>query len=195
MVIGDSYVWAHFPKAAGDATLGLFRMFPRTIVRSDDITSPEKHTRFPAVEDELAGRALVMNIRPLPGWVLSFAHHMWKQSGRGRDPETMREIIREVEPDGKLRGFCGDGRFTVDHWIRTEHLADDFLEFMATVTDVSPRARQRVLSAQRAQRTQRANVQRYDHDWSAWFTPEDIERLYEENPFWTSIERGAAERA
>ena len=186
MVIGERFVWAHFPKAAGDATLGLFRVFPEVIVRADDVESADKHACFPAVEDELVDRLLVMNIRPLPEWVVSYAYHVGKQSGRGRDPETIRQIMREVEPDGKLQGFCGNGRFTVDRWIRTDHLADDFLEFIATVTEVSRRAHRRV------QRAGRANVARYDHDWDAWYTPEDIDRLYAANPFWASIERGAA---
>jgi hypothetical protein len=185
MVIGETFVWAHFPKAAGDATLGLFRMFPEVIVSADDTASPAKHTRFPEVADRIGDKLLVMNIRPLPAWLLSFAHQMAKQTGRDQSQATIKEIMAAVQPDGKLKAFCGDGRFRIDRWIHTERLADDFLAFISTVTDVSPRARKKV------RRGQRRNEQRYDRDWDTWFTSADLERLYVQNPFWATIERDA----
>ncbi len=185
MVIGDRFVWAHFPKAAGDATLGMFRTFPKTIVHADDAASPAKHTRFADVADQLQGKLLVMNIRPLPAWVVSFAHHLAKHTGRDRAPETIKELMGTLSPDGKLLAYCDRGRFEVDRWLRTEHLADDFLAFIATLTEVSPRARRKI------GRAGRVNELRYDRELSSWFTPEDIERLYEQNPLWASIERAA----
>jgi hypothetical protein len=189
MVIGETFVWAHFPKAAGDATLELFRLFPEVIVSADDTASPTKHTRFPEVADRLGDKLLVMNIRPLPAWLLSFAHQMAKQTGRDRTPETIKAIMATVEPDGKLRAFCGNGRFTIDRWFRTEQLADDFLAFISTVTEVPPRSRKKV------QRARRRNEQRYDRGLDAWFTPDAIEQLYEQNPFWASVERGGGNTA
>jgi hypothetical protein len=185
MVIDETFVWVHFPKAAGDATLGLFRRFPKVIVHADDATSTAKHTRFAGVEDQLHEKLLVMNIRPLPAWILSFAHHLAKRTGRDMAPETIKELVSTLSPDGKLKAFCDDGRFEIDCWLRTEHLADDFLDLISTVTEVSPRARRKV------ERAGRVNERRYDRNVDAWFTPEDVQRLYEENPLWASIERTA----
>jgi len=33
------------------------------------------------------------------------------------------------------------------------------------------------------------NAHDYDHDITSWFTPEQIERMYERNPVWAGHER------
>ena len=42
LLVGERFVWAHLPKAGGDATAAMFRLFPHLIVHADDTgTNPQ----------------------------------------------------------------------------------------------------------------------------------------------------------
>jgi len=186
VVIGTTFVWAHLPKAAGDATLGLFRHFPEIVVSADDARSPSKHRRFGAPDVPVDGHIRVMNIRRLPSWLLSYAFHRVRGEGLATGSMSKRDldlILGDADADGKLVGFCDGGRLPVDRWLRVEHLEDDFLDFVATVTDVSSRQRRLV------GRAVKANANTYDRRVDTWFTPEEVAALYQRNPVWAAVER------
>ena len=75
MIIAERFAWAHLPKTGGDATHTMFAAVPGLILFADDPHSNDKHLPFFAREPEVAGKLLVMNIRRLPSWTLSAAHH------------------------------------------------------------------------------------------------------------------------
>jgi hypothetical protein len=185
VVIGQRFAWAHFPKTGGDTTYHLFAVVKGLVVQADEPRSPAKHARFPERAEDVRGKLLVMNTRRLPAWCLSYAHHRIRDTGgRGPvDPRAVAAIVDEIRPDGKLRGFTGDGLFPVDRWLRTEHLVDDFLDFAASVGNVSGRARRRAIAIAPA------NTNRYERSWERWFTPAQLGELYERNPLWAAVER------
>jgi hypothetical protein len=187
MVIGEQFAWVHLPKTGGSATLEAFNLFPELIVSADLEDSNAKHTLFAEREDAVRGKRLAMNIRRLPLWVLSRAHHvaLW-----GVHPDykpipmaTAEELSESDFPDARLMRFTDGGRFEIDRWIRMEHLVHDFLDFISEFTEVTEERRNAVLSLPML------NAHEYDHELGSWFTAEQIERVYERNPIWTALER------
>jgi hypothetical protein len=187
LVIGERFAWAHLPKTGGMATAELFRVFPELIVHGDFEEDNSKHTLFSEREEMVRGKTLAMNLRRLPFWVLSRAQHV---SRWGVYPHykpipmaNAAELAASDFPDDRLRLYADDGRFTIDRWIRMEHLVDDFLAFISEFTDVSQHRRDAV----RAQPM--VNAHDYDHDITSWFTADQIDQLYERNPKWAALER------
>jgi hypothetical protein len=189
LLVGERFVWAHLPKAGGDATAAMFRLFPHLIVHADDAGTNDKHVSFTAHAEALKGKLLVMNIRRLPSWVISYGHHIARA---GLFPDyvplpmpSREEMVESVVPDTTLNHFLQDGRFHIDRWIRQEHLREDFLRFVAEMTDVLPSHRQ-TLGA-----FPRVNAMDYDHEVSRWLSPSDVKALYRRNPLWAACEQEA----
>jgi hypothetical protein len=187
MVIGERFAWAHLPKTGGSATLELFKLFPGLIVFGDFDESNAKHTLFREREDEVRGKLLAMNLRRLPHWVLSRAQHVARW---GIHPEykpiqmdSPKKLSESPFPDSRLELFTDGGRFRIDRWIRMEHLGEDFIGLLSELTDVSDEDRRRV------DELQPVNALTYDHELDHWFTPAQIESLYEHNPTWAQLER------
>jgi hypothetical protein len=187
MVIGERFAWSHLPKTGGDATLELFRIFPDLILHADPEDTQDKHTHFDARADEVRGKVLAMNIRRLPSWLLSRAHHATR---RGRYPdykplpmESPREMTESTLPDQRLSEFTGRGRFEIDRWIRMENLIDDFLAFISEFTDPSEEERARVIELGRV------NVLEYDHEVEHWFNDDQVREIYRRNPLWAGVEQ------
>jgi hypothetical protein len=186
MVIGERFAWGHLQKTAGDATLGLFRQFPGLIVHSDPTSVEEKHASFADRAAEIEGKLLAANFRRLPDWTLSWAQHRARYAKRpdGRpvamnSPHQMVEVPRA---DKRLSILLGDGRYHVDRWLRMERLVDDFLSFIAEFTDLTEADRERVAAFGPV------NALDYDHEIAHWFTPDQVRRLYRNNPLWASVE-------
>jgi hypothetical protein len=187
MIVGEEFAWAHLPKAGGSATLELFRVFPRLIQFGDLDDSNAKHTPFSEREDLVGGKTLALNLRRLPFWVVSRAQHA---SRWGVWPNyepipmaTPEELSQRDFPDTRIAIFTDNGRFKIDRWLRMENLADDFLDFVSEFTDPTGKQRERVRNLPPV------NAHDYDHEIESWFTSEQIERLYERNPVWASLER------
>jgi hypothetical protein len=184
MVIGERFAWAHLQKTGGSATFAMFRLFPELIEFADSVDDPEKHSSFGAREDLIAGRIRACNVRRLPAYLLSWA--VWQarpgnQVGRTA-MESPQEIVEHPRADRRLAHITNDGRFGVERWLRMEHLADDFLDFISELTDVGEERRSQV-------REMRAiNALDYDHEVRNWFSDAQIRRMYEVNPVWRDIE-------
>jgi hypothetical protein len=186
MVIGKEFAWSHLPKTGGDATLVLFKLFPEAILYADYEDSNVKHTPFGDREERVAGKSLAMNIRRLPFWVLSRWQHAAR---RGLYPDYVpipmpgaEDLAESDLPDSRIEHFTDAGRFQIDHWIRTEHLIDDFLEFISGYADVTPDRRLAAASLRPV------NAYDYDHNLASWFTPRQVQRMYERNPAWAKLE-------
>jgi hypothetical protein len=186
-VIGERFAWAHLPKTGGMATAELFRIFPELIVQGDFDEDNSKHALFSEREALVRGKTLAMNLRRLPFWVVSRAQHV---SRWGVYPDydpipiaTPEELAASDFPDSRLQLYTDGGRFTIDRWIRMEHLVDDFLEFISAFAEVTSDR----LAAVRA--LPAVNAHEYDHEIATWFTPEQIDELYERNPAWAALER------
>jgi hypothetical protein len=186
MVIGERFAWAHLPKTGGTATLELFLLFPEVIAFADVDESNVKHTTFGERAEEVAGKTLVMNMRRLPFWVLSRAQHVARWGVYPNyEPIPMassQDLSESDFPDERLSLYTDGNRFQVDRWFRMEHLAGDFLEFVSELTEVTEQQRQRV------SQLPLLNSHDYDHEIGTWFTPEQVERVYQRNPVWAAVE-------
>lgn len=184
MVIGRSFAWGHLPKTAGDATLRMFLLFPETVVFADDPSTNEKHSFFPDRQSEIADRSLVLNIRRLPSWILSWAHQLARGApGFSPRPMPTRSEMAEWDiADQMIQRFTDNGRLTIDRWLRMERLKEDFIEFISKVTTVSEERRRAVFELPPV------NTMTYNHTLGDWFTDDQLTSLYERNPTWASIE-------
>jgi hypothetical protein len=189
MVIGERFAWGHLQKTGGDATFELFGLFPALVVVADPRNTEAKHASFADRADQVEGKLLAANIRRLPEWTVSWAQQRARLSqrsdGRPVPMNSPEQMVRVPRADVRLSALTGDGRFKVERWLRMEHLADDFCDFISAFTDLDEDARRRIAEFPDV------NSMDYDHDPSHWFTPERIRRLYENNPLWAAAEREA----
>lgn len=189
MVIGGLFAWAHVPKAAGDFTLDLFELFPELIEHADPVDSNEKHALFADRRERVEGKQLALNIRRLPQWTLSLVHHRnrWGEYPSYEPMAMLSPFAMASQPFGDtvLKDRAANDGMVIDHWLRTERLTDDFLEFISQFTPVSARERRAVA------RLGRRNVGHYERAIGHWFTSDHIVAMYRTNPLWASIERRA----
>jgi hypothetical protein len=189
MVIGERFVWAHLPKTAGDATAAMLAAVPGLVEFADPPDSPDKHLPFFAREQLLGDRLLVMNIRRLPAWALSGAHH---KAAHGLEPdytplplETPDEIVARSDADDLLRWMTDAGRLRVGLWLRTETLEQDVVALLERLGVPAPVARRAVTGVGRV------NAGDYNRNLAERFNQQQISSLYERNPAWAAIERRA----
>jgi hypothetical protein len=180
MVIGERFAWGHLQKTGGDATLLMFQILPRLIVRADPRNDQAKHAPFAERGEETAGKLLVCNIRRLPQWSLSWAQHRVQRAGEAMSsPQRIAEAPRA---DRRLAVFTDEGRLTIDRWLRTERLAEDFIDFASELTDLTDEERQSVTNHPPV------NELEYDHRIEHWFAPDQVRLMYDGNPVWAAIE-------
>ena len=140
----------------------------------------------------MRGKLLVMGIRRLPAWALSDAHH---RARHGVDPDyrpqplpEADEIARTKDPDDMVRWMTDADRLPVRRWLRTEHLLEDMLALLGELGELTPDARRRVTAV--APR----NVGILRAARGALVHAEQLAALYEHNPTWARVERGALRR-
>src|SRR5258708_22817441 len=92
--MAEPFVWAHLPKTGGDATREMLCAVPGLVRFDDPPDSNDKHMPFFGREEEIAGKLLVMNIRRLPTWTVSGAHH---KATHGEDPHYTPQPLPTVE--------------------------------------------------------------------------------------------------
>jgi hypothetical protein len=184
MVIGKRFVWAHLPKTGGDATAAMLAAVPGLVEFADPPESEEKHLPLFAEGREIAGKLIVMNIRRLPGWALSAAHHEARfgvyPDYRPGPLQTAEQITSKSDADGLLRWMTDQGRIEIDRWLRTESLEQDVLALLDELGVLTPEVEARVRAVGRV------NVGEYK---DAPFSDAQVRRLYELNPLWAAIER------
>jgi hypothetical protein len=187
MVIGERFAWCHMQKTGGDATLELFELFPRLIVRADARNVEAKHTPFAEREPDVRGKLLACNIRRLPAWMLSWDQHHSQHRVVAKDgtPVAMsspQQMAERPRGDRRLAHFTDGGRFQIDRWLRMEHLAYDFTSLVSELTDPTDGERQSIASYPRV------NALEYDHEIAHWFTPAQVRLMYANNPVWAALE-------
>jgi hypothetical protein len=190
MVVGDKFVWGHLRKTGGDATLTMFQVVPKVFNTADPSHRENKHRPFTELGRRPNDKLLVCNIRRLPSLVLSWYHHMnyWGLKGHPVYMRSPHEMSESTKPDEWLSEMTDAGRFEIGWWLRWEHLAGDFIEFVSQFIDVTDEKKTQI------REIDRINALRYDHEIAHWFSEEQIARLYENNPLWAAAEQQAYER-
>ncbi|RUX09709.1 MULTISPECIES: hypothetical protein [unclassified Mesorhizobium] len=190
MIIGPDFIWLHFPKCAGTTLELALRdlLKGRPAIEFDDIddttgrwhhTIAERQKADPSFDP--SGKRVFACIRRLPSWIVSMATF---EATRNEHLVATREMI--------VRGRCFDGTYVncaddymdlfnmdVHHWIRTEYLAGDVAKAFdlpqADVADALLRYKSNVTPP-------------YVRNTGFWFTDEDLDTLYSNNPLWASVE-------
>ncbi len=190
MVITDTMVWAHLPKAAGTATQEMLTAVPGLVLFQAPIDSNDKHDSFWAHGEAVEGKLRAMNIRRLPSWVLSTAHHK-AVSGVWPDYEplpmpSVEEMVESAEPDDVLR-WMTDG-VPVDRWLRMENLAEDVEALLIELGTPAATARSAVAIGALGRQAVRPRRHQQFHG------PSRSARMYERNPGWGQVERRCLRR-
>jgi hypothetical protein len=174
-------------KTAGDATLALFEVVSDLVLFRHDRTERKKHMTFFEFGDEALRKPLkVLNIRRLPSWQLSIAHHRVRE-GTAADPTpwplpSANEMASSIEADAMLLSFTNQGDIEIDRWLRAEYLRSDFVRFIRELRPLTDNERQQIRSVTTKP------VSPYDHDFTNWFTNDQLTLLYENNPHWAAVE-------
>ena len=195
MIVGRRFIWLHLPKTAGHAVEAAIRC---AIVAGDGCefdppdfegwhdSIPARRARDPAFACD--GKVVLAGFRRLPWWILSRVHY---EASRPPFRVATREMLCKgqfFERDGDVfsaddyaRGFVAS---RVNRWLRMEHLADDFLANFCDLFGERVRLGQR-----RLRRIINRTAVDYIKSVEFYFTGPELERLYEANPVWASIER------
>ena len=209
MIISNKYVWLHIPKTGGTSVEQMFRIIGGDYLLIDDKMNPRKHDSYETKQqitglDLTKNRVRISNIRRLPEWVLSYnMHKSWKIPFSRQDvlkgdintffplphlrPISEKEVVSNWEiynqqstPDKLLKYLTSD---RVDIWLKTENLAEDFLNAIGQYEKITEHQKFLVKKTF-------MNKRNYNRCIKDWFqTKEEMEKLYNLNPFWTSIEQ------
>jgi hypothetical protein len=196
MVVSHKFVWAHLPKTGGDATAAMLQRVPRLIVLADPPLDNAKHLPLDERRGSIAGKLLVANMRRLPSWAMSLARHR-ERFGRYPDyapqgPAARDGVAGEPAADDLLELIVG--HYEIDVWLRQERLEDDLVRFLREAEGLTDgeeaaiRSVGRVNENRRRRELRRITPERY-------FTPEQIEAIYANNPRWAAIERRVYDEA
>ena len=194
LVVCSTFVWVHIMKTGGTAVeTGLRKMLrgrrdirfdPADYVGWHDSVS-ERAARDPGFR--LLDRTVVAGIRRLPYWLLSRVYYE-----ASRPPylcATREMLVRGAFHENDGTPNSADAMLEryldpmPDHWIRQDHLAEDFAAAFHSQIRFS-RA-----STPRALRTAvNATPIPYLTPLSFYFTPAELDTLYGCNPRWAALE-------
>ncbi len=193
MIIGESFVWIHFPKCAGTTTtvvlLENFATDPTVEFDATDTGDALWHETVREREQRkqisLDGKDVLANTRRLPAFVVSKIQ--FTQALNPKIQHTREHYLtgRFFEADGFessadfLLGHYDADR--VSHWLRTEHLKDDFVSVFSRYLDLDGKN----LSTF----SDHINSMPYDRDIVKWYSREEMAELYRLNRRWSAVER------
>jgi hypothetical protein len=190
MIIGQNFIWLHFPKCAGtftenllkanfsnDSTVMFDKLDPQNVIWHQNVGQREKK-----INQDLSGKNVICNFRRLPSWILSRANYESSRSGF----TAPRELILKGQFFDNL-GKISTADFVlakytereVQHWIRVEYLNTDFYSAFSHYLDVGIICSLEVF-------TNKINKSIPTGDQH--FNQEEIRGLYQSNPLWTSLE-------
>ena len=188
MIIGDRFIWLHLPKTGGTSASRLFAELAIPSVVADDQSLDIKHesieARIPDWEPEQNSKPIYITLRRLPQWLLSDWHHKKLKMGLDIPFEPARSgLFYSLRLGGVwVAADYWMRYFHIEHCtgvIRLEHLEDDV---QAKIAPLLPRDTPPL-------RFPKDNVNHYSRQLSAFFSPSDLKRIYENNPIWQQQEQ------
>lgn len=192
MIIGENFVWLHFPKSAGSFTENLLRKYfildPEILFDSIDPNNVIWHQRIAQREKllhvDLSGKSIICNFRRLPHWIISRVRFETARSGQSV-PKEMYIEGRFLEVNGmESSAERLLERFTerkVSHWIRMEYIEMDFFKAFSNYLDVRT-------AVKSSDFTERINASEGILNLDKWLNEQEIGQLYESNPAWANLE-------
>ena len=187
MIISDSFVWLHLPKTGGTSTAELFRRIniPGVNVDPDEIDAKHESTadRLRRSNVKETKRKIIITSRRLADWILSDWHHKTKKMGIKLPFEPVKSGLfyslrlggTWVAADYWIHYFSAR---SCTHMVRLEHLEEDSNRY---VLPLLPKGTQPL-------RFPRQNTNQYSRKIENFFSKHDLNRIYGNNPAWTSWE-------
>jgi hypothetical protein len=193
MIIGENFIWLHFPKCAGTFTETLLRQHvvddmrikfdpidPENIIWHQNVSKREEATKV-----DLSSKEIICNFRRLPSWIISRVVYEEKRSGNVA-PKDLYSIGNFLKANGGMSNADTTlKRYTsrkVNHWIRVEHLEGDFTNVFSKFIKFTP-----PLDSSFFQK--RVNTSDWGNDIQHWFSPDELKKLYNACPLWSEYER------
>ena len=186
MLISDSFIWLHLPKTGGTSTARLFRdiNIPGICIDPDDIDA--KHE---SIQHRLQGnnyksdKTTIITSRRLAHWLLSDWHHKTKKMGLELPFTPVKSGLfyslrlggTWVAADYWIHYFSAT---SCTHTVRLEYLEEDSNRY---VLPLLPKGTQPL-------RFPRQNTNQYSRKIEDFFSKHDLNRIYGNNPAWTSWE-------
>lgn len=189
MIVGEDWIWLHFPKCGGTSAEALLRMNfadnreikfdqvnPENMIWHDNIR--QRQERDPSFSAE--GKRIIAIFRRLPDWLLSRVHFE-----ASRPPHWL--VSRAEMIEGKFyenSGYVNNAEAVfnlynetrVTDWLRVEHLHEDFERFFSM----------KLLPLEKKLNESKFG---YIRDTSFWFTKQELENLYHLAPNWAETEK------
>ena len=192
MIIGENFIWLHFPKCAGTFTEKLLRHHVRkdTIIKfdvldPDDVIWHQNISKREYMTNvDLSSKEIICNFRRLPSWIISRVIYEENRSGNiaARDLYTIGSFLKSngesSNADNMVRRYTNR---KVNHWIRVEYLEEDFVNVFSKFIDFVPPLDLSCFSS-------KLNSSDWGNDLEKWFSHSDLKKLYNSCPLWSKIE-------
>jgi hypothetical protein len=186
MVIGDKFIWAHIGKTGGDSVTKMFDYCTINVIK-DDTKDPNKHRTFLQIEN-LKDIDRIATIRRLPLWMLSRVNHTKiHQNVDFTKDEVVNGIIKwptgsKTTADQHLLCYQPD---LISCWLRTEFLANDFINIFSKYFIISNIQRKKIMSVFENKRQSKDYMEMI----KSFYTLEDVKHLYDVSPTWSKYEK------
>jgi hypothetical protein len=192
MIIGNDFVWLHFPKCAGTFTERLLhKVVPPGLGVQFDPIDPANviwHQNYFQRENylrqSLSGKDVICNFRRLPSWIISRIKYEQERSGQVVSKEAYSKGFffeqngTENHADNYVREYT---KKTVSNWLRVEYLHEDFINVFSKYFDLENKCVSEIFM-------NKVNASGWDGNICKWFDKEDLKILYESCPKWAALE-------
>ena len=181
MIIGENFVWLHFPKCAGTFTERLLRQHvgedttikfdpidPNNVIWHQSVAQREEMSKT-----DLSNKDTICNFRRLPHWIISRVMFEEKRSGNIAKKE-LYTTGRFLEYNG-LRSSADayvklyTGR-KIHNWIRVENLEGDFIKVFSKYIKLKS-------SPAPSSFSKKVNTSGWGNDIKKWFDNNDLRKL------------------
>ena len=195
MIYGNNFIWLHFPKCAG---VTIEKLISKHFSQRQDIVfddqDPSNVIWHHNLKQRLAydstfivdGKDVICCFRRLPYWLLSRIHF---EKSRSTNFVVTRDMFLKgyfFEKNGAMNNannYAIKYSERVDHWIRVENLKTDFINTFSKFLDLSNIDIENEITKKR-----NLNKFNYIKDLNFYFSPDDLEKLYQNNEKWARLE-------
>ena len=188
MIISNQFCWLHLPKTGGTSTARLFRSLdiPGISVDPDEIDAKHESIQYRLQDGSLKkkNRTTIITSRRLATWLLSDWHHKTKKMGLQLPFNPVKSGLfyslrlggTWVAADYWIQYFNAT---SCTHTIRLENLEEDSNRY---VLPLLPKGTKPL-------KFPHSNTNQYSHKIEDFISKQDLKRIYENNPAWSSWEK------
>ena len=187
MIISNQFCWLHLPKTGGTSTARLFRSLdiPEISIDPDEVDAKHESIQYRRRDGNLKTKNIttIITSRRLAAWLLSDWHHKTKKMGLALPFEPVKSGLfyslrlggTWVAADYWIHYFDAA---SCTHTVRLEHLEKDSNRYVLPLLPKGTKPLQ----------FPNQNTNQYSRKIEDFFGRNDLKRIYENNPAWTSWE-------